>query len=396
MLLRPIRLAQAYPLTLVVLIVGLALRAVLLPLGHGTDFSQQELAERFTLAGLNVYTHPPHAKAINAYAYFPLVLYLELPFIWLGLHAHLSFTVLGKLPVMAGDVLTAILIAAYLDERRHGDGVMAIGAALYFLNPLVLYNGAFDGRFDALCVGLLLLALRYYKRDSLRGWAFAVLYALAVAAKTYPIFILPWLLIRASRQRLRVLLALLVVLGGLSLPYLLRSPAQFLYDIMLYNGHRLPSGQTWQTMLRTCNPCPAHYHSPYLEKVRLFGSILLLVYGSTLFLYTGLDLLTYGAVALLLFLVFSKIVYVQYFLWPMPFLIFALLDRRSLAAGGMLALLTLVGSLDNGPVHVLRSERPITIVALALCIVAYTVYVLARAMLARSRGASRLTMTEEP
>src|SRR5438874_9945375 len=94
--LRATRLAHAYPITLLVLIVGLALRAVLLPLGHGTDFSQQELAERFTLAGINVYTRPPHAKAINAYAYFPLFLYLELPFMWLGLHAHLSFTALGK------------------------------------------------------------------------------------------------------------------------------------------------------------------------------------------------------------------------------------------------------------------------------------------------------------
>jgi uncharacterized membrane protein len=367
----------------VVLVVGLALRAVLLPIGHGTDFSQQELAERFTLAGINVYAHPPHAKAINAYAYFPLVLYLELPFIWLGLHAHLSFTVLGKLPVMAGDVLTAILIAAYLDERRHGDGVMALGAALYFLNPLVLYNGAFDGRFDALCVGLLLLALCYYKRDRLRGWAFPVLYALAVAAKTYPIFILPWLLIRAPRRRLHVLLALLVVLGGLSLPYLLHGPAQFWYDIVLYNGHRLPSGQTWQTMLRPCNPCPPHYHTSYLERVRLSGSILLLLYGGALFLLTDLDLLTYCTVAILLFLLLSKIVYEQYFLWVMPFLIFDLVERRSRSAGILLAGLSALGVLDNEQIHPLQLHAHgvavteyAAFIAVDLCIAVYLVMLL--------------------
>jgi hypothetical protein len=333
---------------------------------------------------------------VSVWAYFPLFLYAELPFRWLALHGHMPFTVLGKVPIMAGDLLAAMLIALYLKGRRHGDGLMATGAGLYFLNPLVLYNGAYSGGFDGLCVGLFLLALCAYTPAQPRSWAFPILYALAVAAKTYPIFILPWVLLRDPGRRLRVLIALLLVLGALSLPYLVSSPTSFIYMVALHNGHRLPSGETWQTMLRTCNPCPTHYHSPYLDKVRLFGSILLLVYGSTLFLYTGLDLLTYGAVALLLFLVFSKIVYVQYFLWPMPFLIFALLDRRSLAAGGMLALLTLVGSLDNGRVPVLRSERPITIVALALCIVAYTVYTLARASIARARGASRLTMAEEP
>jgi uncharacterized membrane protein len=375
-LLRPIRLAHAYPLTLVVLIVGLALRAVLLPIGHGTDFSQQELAERFTLAGINVYAHPPHAKAINAYAYLPLFLYLELPFIWLGLHAHISFTVLGKLPVMAGDILTAMLIAAYLHERGHGDGGMALGAASYFLNPLVLYNGAFDGRFDAFCVGLLLLALRYYTRDRLRGWALPLLYALAVAAKTYPIFILPWLLIRAPRWRLRILTALLVVLGGLSLPYLLRSPAQFLYDIVLYNGHRLPSGQTWQNVVRSYLP---------REVVRVLSYPLLALFGSALVLLTELDLLTYCTVAILLFLLLSKIVYEQYFLWALPFLIFDLIERRSRSAGILLAALSALGVLDNEQIHPLRPhEHAVAVMEYAafivvdLCILLYVVVLLAR------------------
>jgi uncharacterized membrane protein len=274
---------------------------------------------------------------------------------------------------MAGDVLTAILIAAYLDERRHGDGVMAVGAALYFLNPLVLYNGAFDGRFDALCVGLLLLALRYYTRDRLRGWAFPVLYALAVAAKTYPIFFLPWLLIRAPK-RLHVLLALLVVLGGLSLPYLLRSPAQFLYDIVLYNGHRLPSGQTWQNVVRSYLP---------REVVRVLSYPLLALFGSALVLLTELDLLTYCTVAILLFLLLSKIVYEQYFLWALPFLIFDLIARRSRSAGLLLAALSALGMLDNEQIHPLRPhEHAVAVteyaafIAVDLCILIYVVVLL--------------------
>src|SRR5438105_4070571 len=93
---------------------------------------------RYTLAGINVYAHHPHYPG-GSYTYFPLFLYLELPFQWLALHTGVSFTVLGKLPIMAGDVLAAALIAAHLGQRGHGDGVRALGTGLYFLNPLVLY-----------------------------------------------------------------------------------------------------------------------------------------------------------------------------------------------------------------------------------------------------------------
>ena len=65
------------------------------------------------------------------------------------------FVVLGKAPIVAGDVLTAALIAWYLRLRGRSDAIVAFGVALYFLNPLVLYNGAFYGRFDAVCVGLI-------------------------------------------------------------------------------------------------------------------------------------------------------------------------------------------------------------------------------------------------
>jgi hypothetical protein len=156
-----------------------------------------------------------------------------------------------------------------------------------------------------------------------------------------------------------------------------------LYDIVLYNGHRLPSGQTWQMMLRPCNPCSSHYHTPYLETVRLLGSILLLLYGGALFLLTGLDLLTYCTVAILLFLLLSKIVYEQYFLWVMPFLIFDLVERRSRSAGILLAALSILGVLDNEQIHPLHlHEHGVAVteyaafIAVELCIAVYLVMLL--------------------
>ncbi|HKO25053.1 MAG TPA: glycosyltransferase 87 family protein [Chloroflexota bacterium] len=356
-------LLRTHPYTLAVFALGLVLRAVLIPITHGQDFVVWNLASRYTLAGINVYAHHPHYPG-GPYTYFPLFLYLELPFQWLALHSGVSFTVLGKLPIMAGDLLAAALIATHLRQRGHGDGIRALGTGLYFLNPLVLYNGAFYGRFDALCVGLFLLALRFYDPRQPRSWRFPVLYAYAVAAKTYPVFILPWLLLRERARRGRVVIALVLVLGGLSLPYLITSLGRFFSDIVLYNGRKLPGNLSWQIIL-----LDQHYLSPH--GARLLTYVLLALFAVALFLFTRLDLYTYCLVAILLFIVLSKVVIEQYFLWPMPFLILAALDRRSWASWGLLILLSTSGMLINPYIHPWTEQVPAANVAIALCIVVY-------------------------
>jgi uncharacterized membrane protein len=226
----------------------------------------------------------------------------------------------------------------------------------------VLYNGAFYGRFDALCVGLFLLALRFYQPHRPRSWGFALLYACAVAAKTYPIFILPWLLARQRARTSRIVLALVVVLGGLSLPFLLASPLPFLRDIVLYNGNKLPGNLSWQIVL-------LHYPSP--QAALLLSYVLLAFFVHTLFLLTRLDLDTYCLVALLLFLTLSKVVIEQYLLWPLPFLILAAIERRSWASRVLLILLSGTGLLINPYIHPWDQRVPAVNVAIALCLLVY-------------------------
>ena len=377
-------LLRTHPYTAAVFALGLVLRAVLIPITHGQDFVVWNLASRYTLAGINVYAHHPHYPG-GPYTYFPLFLYLELPFQWLALHTGLSFTVLGKLPIMAGDVLAAALIAAYFRQRGRRDGLTALGTGLYFLNPLVLYNGAFYGRFDALCVGLFLLALRFYNPRQPRSWRFPVLYAYAVAAKTYPVFILPWLL-RERARRSRVVMALVLVLGGLSLPYLLTSPARFFSDLVLYNGHKLPGNLSWQVLL-----LDHHYLSAH--GARLLSYALLALFAAALFLFTWLDVYTYSLVAILLFIVLSKVVIEQYFLWPMPFLIVAALDRRSWSSWGLLILLSVSGMLINPYIHPWTERVPAANVAVALCIL---VYVLTRRPVPQQAPALAYRARESP
>lgn len=360
-------LPRAYPYTTLVLALGLAARAVLAPITHGQDFVVWDLASRATLAGVNIYAHHPHYPG-GPYTYLPLFLYTELPLQWLALHLGWSFTVLGKLPILAGDLLATVLIGDYLARRGHGDGAMALGAALYFLNPLVLYNGAFYGRFDAFCVGLFLLALRFHEPARPRSWRFPLLYALAVAAKTYPVFILPWLLRREPESRVRILAVLAAVLGGLSLPYLLTSPARLIADVILYNGNKLPGNLSWQIILLQSGVLTP-------QSARVLSWILLALFAAALALFTRLDLYTYCSVAILLFLVFSKVLIEQYFLWPMPFLIVAAVHHRSWASWGLLALLSAAGTLINPFIHPLPGgERVVAAnVLVAVCITAYAV-----------------------
>lgn len=389
-------LLRAYPYTALVLALGLILRAILTPITHGPDFVVWDLATRATLRGVNVYAHHPPYPG-GPYAYTPLFIYVELPFQWLALHLDVPFTVLGKIPILAGDVLAALLIAARLAHGRgHADRTVALGTALYFLNPLVLYNGAFYGRFDTLCVALLLLALHVHDKEEATGqgarrgagresgWAFPLLYALAVAMKSYPIFLLPWLLAREPARRTRLLAALVAVVGSVSLPYLVTSPLRFLGDTLAYNSFKLPRDFSWQVVL-------LDLHADTLAGG--IGLALLALFALALLRLTRrLDLPTYALAALLLFLLLSKQVIEQYFQWPLPFLIVLILGARpprawpavrrdsAWGAGASLALLVLLstaGMLGNPFVHPFGVYPTAINVAVAVGLALYLAYLLA-------------------
>ena len=136
---------------------GIAVRIALVPITRGQDFDVWDLASTATLQGSDIYTHHP-AYPGGPYAYFPLFLYLELPFQFLAAHTGISFTVLGKVPILAGDVACALVLAAELRDRTASNRAVLLGTSLFFLNPLVLYNGAFYGRFDTVALALLLFS----------------------------------------------------------------------------------------------------------------------------------------------------------------------------------------------------------------------------------------------
>jgi Gpi18-like mannosyltransferase len=191
------------------LVAGIAVRIALVPITRGQDFDVWDLASTATLQGIDIYAHHP-AYPGGPYAYFPLFLYLELPFQWLAERTGISFTVLGKVPILAGDIACALVLAGELRDRTASNRAVLLGTSLFFLNPLVLYNGAYYGRFEAVALALLLFAVRVLRK---RKRSAGLWYGLAVAAKTFPVFVLPGIVRDARGRRLWIAITLMTALS---------------------------------------------------------------------------------------------------------------------------------------------------------------------------------------
>ncbi len=407
---RVVALACAYPRVTLVFALGLVLRAVLLPGAFGPDFHIWDLTAAATLHGQDVYAHPPlDLTRYGPYAYFPLYLYLLLPLKWLALHSGLSYVALGKLPVVAGDVGVALGLASALRRAGRDERACATGVALYFLNPLVLYNGAFYGRFDSLPLALLLLAWnRLSSGAGGRSGRLALPFSLAVALKTFPIFLLPYLIARLGRRRGgRLALATVLTPLVIALPYLLHDARRFLYIVFVYDSTKGPRQFSWQVILLNLGlseraatvvsygllalfalaivlpfalrsvkslsllPPPAHgdwplgpTRGPTVQRASggAWGDASPQApanhsaWGSTGMAISNMvkalaDPYVYAAVVFTLFLLLSKVVYEQYLLWPLPFLAVLAVRDRARDAVGLLVTLSVIGLSANQWIH---------------------------------------------
>jgi hypothetical protein len=407
---RVVALARAYPRVTLVFALGLVLRAVLLPITFGPDFHIWDLTAAATLHGQDVYAHPPLDLArYGPYAYFPLYLYLLLPLKWLALHSGLSYVALGKLPVVAGDVGVALGLASALRRAGRDERACATGVALYFLNPLVLYNGAFYGRFDSLPLALLLLAWnRLSSGAGGRSGRLALPFSLAVALKTFPIFLLPYLIARlGSRRGGRLALATVLTPLVIALPYLLHDARRFLYIVFVYDSTKGPRQFSWQVILLNLGLSERAATVVSYGLLALFALAIVLpfalrfvkslsllappahgdwplgptrgptvqrasggawgdaspqtpanhsAWGSTGMAISNMvkalaDPYVYAAVVFTLFLLLSKVVYEQYLLWPLPFLAVLAVRDRARDAVGLLVTLSVIGLSANQWLH---------------------------------------------
>ena len=358
-----------------VLAAGIAVRVALVPLTRGQDFEVWDLASTATLQGIDIYAHHP-AYPGGPYAYFPLFLYLELPLQWLAEHTGISFTVLGKVPILAGDVACALVLAGELRDRTASNRAVLLGTSLFFLNPLVLYNGAFYGRFDTVALALLLFAVRLLRKSKRSA---GLWYGLAVAAKTFPAFVLPGIVRDARGRRIWLVITLMTVLLVLSAPYL-PSWRAMLSDIVVYDAVKAPGALSWQTLF---------IGTTSIETLRLVSYVLLALYlfGAVL-LARVLELDLYILATLVLFLVCSKVVLEQYLLWPMPWLVLVLWTAPRIRAAtiAFFVAATVIGMVANPHIQPWGRSPALIAAGFALMCVIYLVTVVVEGRLRSAPG----------
>ena len=343
-----------------VLVAGIAVRVALVPITRGQDFDVWHLASTATLQVIDIYAHHP-AYPGGPYAYFPLFLYLELPFQWLAEHTGISFTVLGKVPILAGDIACALVLAGELRDRTASNRAVLLGTSLFFLNPLVLYNGAFYGRFDTVALALLLFAVRLLRK---RKRSAGLWYGLAVAAKTFPVFVLPGIVRDARGRRIWLAITLMGVLLVLSAPYI-PSWRAMVSDIVVYDAVKAPGALSWQTLF---------IGTTSIEKLRLVSYVLLALYliGAVL-LARVLDLDLYILATLVLFLVCCKVLLEQYLVWPMPWLVLVLWTAPRIRAAtiAFFVAVTVVGMVANPHVQPWGRSPALIVAGFAVLCVVY-------------------------
>lgn len=327
-------------------LVGTLIRLVLIPITNGPDFEVWDIASKATLRGQNIYANHPDGYPGGPFAYLPLFLYLELPFQWISMHTGIAFRTLGKLPILVGDLVVAVAIITELRRRACTVRIQTIGAALWLLNPLLLYNSAWYGRFDSVCVALLMLALVSRRRtgeDAIRATdRSSLLIGAAIATKLFPVVVVPWLVWR-SQRRVRTMAIIVGVCVLVALPYLVGSAGALIDDVVRYNSDKPPNGLTWQTALR--------FGGASDETMKLVRNAMIVASAVVLWLLRNRSSWTFTTVAICCFVLTSNIVLEQYMVWPIPFAIVLALSTRSGAAMFLVVWTTVAGAIMNHDIH---------------------------------------------
>jgi len=319
------------------LLAGLAIRLPLLRVTEGNDFIAYTKLSLLALQGRDVYALKLSNGLHGAlpWTYLPLLLHMFTAVQWLAMHTGWSFRILGKLPIVAADLTAGSLLYTALRRRGHSERLSALGMSLYLFNPLALYNGAFYGRFDAIALAFLLLALEGY-----RTRLFAPAYALAISAKTFPLFLLPPLALGQDRQSPRRLAVACALVPLLALPYIVTDPRGLL-SIFVYNRYNL-GRLSWYLVLQQTHLLSASRVLQVAHAGTLLYPLVVL-----LFAFARGSRYVKTARTFALYLVLNQVVYEQYLLWPLPFLIVVGLHERSRLALWLAALSTVAGLLEN-------------------------------------------------
>ena len=245
------------------------------------------------------------------------------------------FLVLIKSPLIIADSLTFYIITDFL-RKKATPKLAALGGILYFLNPFVIYVGAYLGVFDSLVVMFLVLTVYFLDEQDPVGGGLAA--GLAVLTKQYafPLVLALFVLTCKNGERQKAFCfagLILLIFGGASLPFLNYNRQSYI-DAILYSTSgpiRQSSTGLWSVFWNLERHTPIEVISwfPWLENIDydiFYGGLLIPLAIITM----SKDISEDGIclIASLCFLCFSPQVHSQYLVLFIPFLIMEILRHE--------------------------------------------------------------------
>jgi len=293
---------------------ALAIRLILVVTSFGsTDalllMAYTHLAERFGIGPAYQYgpylNHPPLSGAIMMAADL------------LGRRIGLEFPDIFRLFQIVADCLTAFFLYK-LSKRREV-------AAFFFASPAAIFLSGFHCNADPTMISLLVAAV----------WTGSgILFGAASGIKIAPLPLLPFFLIGMNLRRAALFLAgATAALTIIFLPAVITGGLTVLRNVFLYPGSGYEWGFSGLGFLLN-SPAWANLYAHYGRYVVIIALACLFIF----YWKRRAPLPAMIGVALLTMNFFSPAFGVQYLVWPLPFLLFALPRRLAYVLNGALSL----------------------------------------------------------
>jgi len=179
-------------------VLGLLVRLLLAPYTHHAALWERVLnSEYLFIYGVNPLAHNPGFGTSLLVFYLPMhTIYLLLSSIGIAYPFILIF--LYKIPPIMGDILMFYALHTISLHFSKDSAKSANIAAIYFLNPFVIWQGSAMGHTESLTAGFMLLALSYVLDDKVHKSAVSL--SVATFFRYLPILIGPSLIIYLWRR----------------------------------------------------------------------------------------------------------------------------------------------------------------------------------------------------
>jgi hypothetical protein len=257
-------------ITVLVIMLGTYTRIQLaLNLSEGGDYSTHLRAVNELLSGINPYnwTLKSYQDLANdpgnkGYAYFPGIMYVNALlflihlFLKFNLGTYISLPFLFQLPSIIATIFVCIFFIKFFYRRNNF--VMLFCTLFWLYNPHLLSRKS-DVGYDTVTIALLLWGLYFLEKDDVLS---AVLFALGVIFKTFPLIALFIFLLKAKNKFVFIAAGIIIFLV-FSIPFF-RSIQDFVTYIqgsLLVHGNRFVQGR------------PFLYYIAYFYRIEFFRII---------------------------------------------------------------------------------------------------------------------------